>query len=112
MRLPIDTTGITFLVANAPEPVRDFESKRHKTDETGAPMYAVGLVVLDGGGAEVISVKLAGEPKGLSQGTPARVSGLIATPWSMGERSGVAFKAARIEPATGTVAKSTSGQAG
>ena len=111
MRLPIDTTGITFLVAGGPEPVRDFESKRQKTDETGAPLYAVQLVALDGDGAELISVKHAGEPANLTQGLPVRVAGLVANPWSMGDRSGVAFKAARIEPA-GPAPKPASGAAG
>lgn len=99
MRLPIDTTGITFLVATAPEPVRDFESKQQKTDEAGAPLFAVQLVALGGDGAEVISVKVAGEPATLTQGSPVRVTGLVATPWSMGDRAGVSFKASGMEPA-------------
>ena len=32
MKLPIDTTGMTFLCAMDPEPVRDFETKRPKAD--------------------------------------------------------------------------------
>lgn len=112
MRLPIDTTGITFLVATAPEPVRDFESKQHKTDETGAPLFAVQLVALGGDGAEVISVKIAGEPATLSQGSPVRVTGLVATPWSMGDRAGVSFKASGMEPATATSASSGSSTSG
>jgi hypothetical protein len=107
MKLPIDTTGITFLVATAPEPVRDFESKQHKTDETGAPLFAVQLVALGGDGAEVISVKVAGEPATLTQGSPVRVTGLVATPWSMGDRAGVSFKASGMEPATAATAASS-----
>lgn len=115
MRLPIDTTGITFLVASAPEPVRDFESKRQKTDEAGAPLFALQLVVLGGDGAEVISVKVAGEPATLTQGSPVRVADLVATPWSMGDRAGVSFKASRIEPAAPAAPApkaSAAGQAG
>jgi hypothetical protein len=99
MRLPIDTNGITFLCAMAPEPVMDFETKRQKGDANGEPLYAVQLVLLADGGAEVISVKVSGsQPAGLTGGTPVVVAGLVATPWSMGERSGVSFKAARIAP--------------
>jgi hypothetical protein len=92
---------MTFLCAVGPEPVVDFDSKRPKADESGAPLFAVQLVALAGGGAEVIVAKVAGEPKGVTQGAMVRVLGLVATPWAMGERSGVAFRAERIEPVTG-----------
>ncbi len=97
MRLPIDTSGLTLLVGLAPEPVVDFETRRPKADENGEPMYQLQLVALGGEGAEVITVKVAGEPKGLTAGVPVKVWGLVALPWSMGDRSGVSFKAARIE---------------
>ena len=98
MKLPIDTSALRFLCAVAPEPVIDFDSKRPKTDESGAPLYAVQLVVLADGGAEVITAKVAGEPKGVTAGATVRVVGLVANPWAMGERSGVAYRAERIEP--------------
>lgn len=98
MKLPIDTTGMTFLAAGPPEPVLDFESKTPKVDENGAALYSVQLVALNDGGAEVIGVKVAGQPKGVSQGATVRVVGLVATPWSMGDRSGVAYRATQIEP--------------
>ena len=50
------------------------------------------------GAAEVISVKVPGEPKGITQGTAIKVSGLVATPWTMGDRNGVAYRATQIEP--------------
>ena len=50
------------------------------------------------GAAEVISVKVAGEPKGITQGATVKVTGLVATPWTMGERSGVAYRATQLEP--------------
>ena len=103
MRLPIDTSGMTFLCAVGPEPVIDFDTKKPKSDEAGAPLYAVQLVALADGGAEVITAKVAGmPPKGVEQGAPVRVVGLVASPWSMGERSGVAFRAERIEPVNST----------
>ena len=36
---------------------------------------------------------------GLRQGHPVKVHGLVAQPWTMNDRSGVAFRAARVEPA-------------
>jgi hypothetical protein len=43
-----------------------------------------------------------GLPSGLRQGHPVKVSGLVAQPWSMNDRTGVAFRAARIEPVVST----------
>jgi hypothetical protein len=52
------------------------------------------------GAAEIIAVKVPGQPSpSIRQGHPVKVSGLVAQPWTMGDRSGVAFRAARIEPA-------------
>ncbi len=98
MKLPIDTTGMTFLAAGPPEPVLDFESKTPKLDENGAPLHSVQVVALNDGGAEVIAVKVAGQPKGVSQGAMVKIAGLVATPWTMGDRSGVAFRAEQVEP--------------
>jgi hypothetical protein len=105
MRLPIDVAGMTFLAAGSPEPVKDFDSKAAKVDENGEPIFAVQLVVLVDGGAQVITVKVAGDPKGVGHGVAVKVTGLVATPWSMGDRSGVAFRATRIEPASGATAR-------
>ena len=102
MRLPIDTAGLTLLVGQTPEPVVDFESRKPKADENGEPLFSLQLVALSGEGAEVIAVKVPGEPKGLTPGMPVKVLGLVALPWSMGDRSGVSFKAARIEAALPT----------
>ncbi len=98
MKLPIDTTGMTFLAAGPAEPVLDFESKTAKADENGMPLFSLQVVALAEGGAEVIGVKVAGEPKGIAQGATVKVTGLVATPWNMGERSGVAYRAMQIEP--------------
>ena len=34
----------------------------------------------------------------IRQGHPVKVTGLVAQPWSMNDRAGVAFRATRIEP--------------
>ena len=99
MRLPIDTAGITFLAAGPAEPALDYDTKAVKVDDAGQPIYAVQVVALSDGGAEVIAVKVAGEPKGVAQGTGLKLVGVTAQPWAMGDRSGVAFRAARVEAA-------------
>jgi len=100
MRLPIDTSNLAFICAGQPEAVVDFDTRRPKTDERGTPLYQVALVAMADGVAEVIAVKVAGEPRGLTQGGPVRITGLSALPWAMGDRSGIAYRAAALEPAT------------
>ena len=99
MRLPINTSAISFLCALAPEPVVDFETKRPRADENGEPLYLVQLIALSDGAAEILAVKVPGLPgPGIRQGHPVKVHGLVAQPWTMNDRSGVAFRAARVEP--------------
>jgi hypothetical protein len=97
VKLPVDTSAIAFLCAVEAEPVVDFETKRPRADENGEPLYLVQLMT--DGAAEILAVKVPGLPSGLRQGHPVKVHGLVAQPWSMNDRSGVAFRAARIEPA-------------
>jgi hypothetical protein len=99
MKLPVDTSAIAFLCAVEAEPVIDFETRRPKADENGEPLYAVQLIAMTDGAAEILAVKVPGMPSGIRQGHPVKVTGLVAQPWSMNDRSGVAFRAARIEPA-------------
>jgi hypothetical protein len=99
VKLPIDTSAIAFLCALAPEPVLDFETRRPKADENGEPLYVVQLLVMGEDSADLIAVKVPGVPSGVRQGAPVKVSGLVAQPWTMADRSGVSFRAARIEPA-------------
>ena len=100
MKLPVDTSAIAFLCALAPEPVVDFDTKRPRADENGEPLYMVQLIAMTDGAAEIIGVKVPGLPSaGIRQGHPVKVHGLVAQPWTMNDRAGVAFRAARIEPA-------------
>lgn len=86
-------------MAGPPEPVVDYDTKQPKTDDTGAALHALQQVVLGDDGADVISVKVPGAHKGVGKGTTVKVTGLVAVPWSMNDRSGVAFRAASIEAA-------------
>jgi hypothetical protein len=99
MRLPIDTSAIVFSVGIPPEPARDWETKQHRTDQDGQPLYHVQLVALSQGSAEILPVKFAGKPEGLTQGTPVKVTNLIATSWTTKEGAfRVSFRADSIEP--------------
>jgi hypothetical protein len=99
MRLPVDTSAIAFLCALEPQPLLDFQSKQQRADENGEPLYVVQLIALAEGEAEILAVKVPGLPSGIRQGHPVKVHGLVAQPWSMNDRAGVAFRAARVEPA-------------
>jgi hypothetical protein len=100
MKLPVDTSAIAFLCALEPEPLLDFETKRPRADENGEPLFVIQLIALTEGAAEILAVKVPGIPSaGIRQGHPVKVTGLVAQPWTMADRSGVAFRAARIEPA-------------
>ena len=98
MRLPVDTSVVHFVSAGPAEPNVDFDTKQQKTDANGVAINQVHLFVVgDGGTREVITVKVAGEVKGLGEFTPAKVTDLVAYTWTMGERSGVSFSASKIE---------------
>jgi hypothetical protein len=100
MKLPVDTSAIAFLCALEPEPLLDFETKRPRADENGEPLFVVQLIALTEGAAEILAVKVPGIPSAaIRQGHPIKVTGLVAQPWTMADRSGVAFRAAKVEPA-------------
>jgi hypothetical protein len=100
VKLPIDTSAIAFLCALAPEPVVDFQTKQPRADENGEPLYVIQLLAMGDGSADLIAVKVPGVPApAIRQGAPVKVSGLVAQPWTMADRSGVSFRAQRVEPA-------------
>lgn len=97
MKIPVDTKDLTFLCTAPAEPVLDFETKQPRSDENGEPLFAVQLVAIADGSAEIISVKVSGKPMAIDAGVPVRVSGLVATPWQMGERFGISYRAEKVE---------------
>jgi hypothetical protein len=87
-------------VRPGPEPLVDFDTKRPRADENGEPLYVIQLLAMGDGSADLLAVKVPGvPPSAIRQGAPVKVHGLIARPWTMNDRSGVSFKAARVEPA-------------
>ena len=105
MRLPIETSNLTFIVVAPPQPVLDFDSKQPRVDANGQPVFTFGVVALGSDGADIINVKVSDEPKGLVLGGQVRVSGLVATTWAMGDRNGVSFRAERVEVLSGPATK-------
>jgi hypothetical protein len=100
MRLPIDTTAIQFVSAGPADPVLDFETRTQRVDESGTPMFTVHLFGIAEGSHDTYNVKVAGEPKGIGNFTPVKVTGLMITTWEIGDKHGVSFKATAIEPST------------
>jgi hypothetical protein len=96
MRLPIDTVAVRFVTAGPAEPVLDYESRAQKVDESGQSLFSVHLFAVAPGSRDSITVKVAGEPKGLGEFTPVKVTNLMATTWETGDRHGVSFRAATL----------------
>jgi hypothetical protein len=100
MKLPVDTSAIAFLCALEPQPLLRFDTKEPRADENGEPLYVIQLLAMGDGSADLLAVKVPGAPSSaIRQGVPVKVTGLVAQPWTMQDRSGVSFRAARVEPA-------------
>jgi hypothetical protein len=99
MQLNIDTTNIIFLAAGEAEAMTEHDSDRPRLDRDGKALFVVRLVALSGGQADVLPVRVAGEAPKVGQGTPVRCVGLTATPWQMADRSGITYRAERVEAA-------------
>jgi hypothetical protein len=101
VRLPVDTSAMTLVAMAPPEPVVDFATRQPKADASGLPLYTVQVAAMFQDQGEVLAVKVAGEPAGIGAGAPVQVTGLVAQPWELGERSGISYRAASIRPADG-----------
>jgi hypothetical protein len=97
MRLPIDTGSVKFAAAGIAEPVLDYETKAPKLDENGVALFNVPLFAAGSGIKDSITVKVSGEPKGLTEFTLVKVTNLVASTWEVGSNHGVSFRADRIE---------------
>ncbi|HET9256641.1 MAG TPA: hypothetical protein VFO16_15775 [Pseudonocardiaceae bacterium] len=94
-----------FVVSRAPLPKNDNDGRQKTDRETGAPLHVTELVAMDETGAEVIKVTTPGEPK-VAKRQLVRVVRLVATPWVIDGRGGVAFRADSIVPMPATPAGS------
>jgi hypothetical protein len=98
VRLPVDTAAMTLVAMAAPEPVVDYATGKPKTDQGGEPLYLVQVAAMFADQGEVLAVKVTGEPSGITPWTPVEIAGLVASPWELGDRSGIAYRAAAIRP--------------
>lgn len=96
MRIKMDTTAIRFMVTRPAAPKTDQKTGQQKVDNrTGALLWQLQVMALDENGGEILTVTLDGEPK-INVGEFVQLHDLVAIPWSQGDRSGVAFRAAGI----------------
>jgi hypothetical protein len=100
MKMPIDTSAIQFVSAGPADPVLDYETRTQKVDQNGKPLFNVHLFGITETSRDSISVKVPGEPKGLGNFTPVKVSGLVISDWDTGERHGYSFRADAVETST------------
>lgn len=103
MQLQIRTEGVDFVVSRAPQPKNDNDGRQKADRDTGAPLCVTELVAMDETGAEVIKVTTAGDPKVVKRQLVTVIK-LVATPWNIDGRGGVAFRAEAITPVPTTPA--------
>lgn len=103
MQLQIKTDGVDFVVSRAPAPKNDNDGRQRTDRETGKPLHVTELVAMDATGAEVIKVTTVGDPKVVKRQLVTVVR-LVATPWNIEGRGGVAFRADSITPVPATPA--------
>ena len=99
MRLMLDTSKVDFTVTKAPEPRKDFGKTEQKVDrDTGRPQWVVEVLAMDPERGEVIRVTVAGDQPRVNQGQPVRFEDLEAIAWTNNGKSGVAYRAATVQP--------------
>lgn len=103
MQLEIRTEGVDFVVSRAPQPKNDNDGRQKTDRETGELLHVTELVAMDETGAEVIKVTTAGQPR-VAKRQLVTVVKLVATPWNIDGRGGVAFRADAIVPVPTTSA--------
>jgi hypothetical protein len=94
MRIKMDTAMIRFMITKPGEPKIDRDTREQKIDKTsGALLWQIQVMALDDTGGEILTVTVDSEPK-FSVGEYVQLHDLVAIPWTQGDRSGVAFRAA------------------
>lgn len=104
MRIKMDVSSVRFMVTKIAEPRIDRDTQKQKVDRaTGALLWQVQLMALDETGGEILPVTIDTDPK-VQVGEFVRLVDLVAIPWSQGDRSGVAFRAASVSALKSTQA--------
>ena len=75
-RLPIDTSIISFSVAEEPRQVTDFQTKAPKTNEHGELLYSLSILASAPSEISIISVMVPGPVGQLQVSEPVKLTGL------------------------------------
>lgn len=70
---------VKFAAAGPAEPILVFETRQPKTDENGVPLFTVPVFAAGSGVKDSITIKVAGEVKGLGEFTIVKITNLIAS---------------------------------
>ncbi len=103
--IPVDAAALSAVTAmGAPVPLANPDTGERKANRDGVPLFsvevAVAVATAGGEAASVLRVKVAAaEAPRVRAGMPVVLVGLVATPWEIGGKHGVAFSAAAIRPA-------------
>ena len=96
--IPVDCTNLTLLVGGTIQAATTPDGSQRR-NPAGQPLYNIPVVVVvDGGNADTLTVRVPGPVAQVPPLTPIRLVGLTARPWSMDGRSGVSFTAESIQP--------------
>jgi hypothetical protein len=102
---PIDTSKVVLMFGSA-EPALDFDTKQQQVDrDSGALLWIVHLMRVDGARPELVKVKVTGEPKNLNPGDLVRCEGLVCRNWTNNGTGGMSFRADHVVPAAGAAPK-------
>jgi hypothetical protein len=100
MNLPIDSTRVRFVATGPAEPYLRYETREQRVNRDGVALYQLRVVAMTNAGAEVLTVTVPGEPKGIRAQQPVRIAELEVRPWTSKDKtsSGIAYEASAIEP--------------
>jgi hypothetical protein len=105
MRIKMDTAMIRFMITKPGEPKIDRDTREQKIDKTtGALLWQIQVMALDDTGGEILTVTVDSEPK-FNVGEYVQLHDLVAIPWTQGDRSGVAFRAAGMTSVSAAAVK-------
>jgi len=102
--IPVDVARLgTPVCLIGPEPKTDFETGEVKTDRDGKRLWVVGVSLREPGSRRAVAVDVttAEEPRGVTEGSPVRLVGLVASQWEQNGRAGIAWKADLVLPPEG-----------
>jgi len=104
VKIYVDTTDVTFQVAQKSKPKVDEKGNQRSERGTGRPMWSTQVIAIDETGGEVINVTTVGETPSVEVGQLVVLDRLEAKAWATNGRNGTAFRAASLKPLTSTPA--------